>query len=104
MSLLSATSRVLRLITFVLVFFSLTAARPARAQQLSAITGQVRDESGAVLPGVTVKASSPVLQLKEVSEVTNAQGEYRITPLPIGIYTVLYTLCLLYTSDAADER
>ena len=92
MSLLSATSRVLRLITFVLVFFSLTAARPARAQQLSAITGQVRDESGAVLPGVTVKASSPVLQLKEVSDVTNAQGEYRITPLPIGIYAVLYTL------------
>ena len=92
MSLLSATSRVLRLITFVLAFFSLTAARPARAQQLSAITGQVRDESGAVLPGVTVKASSPVLQLKEVSDVTNAQGEYRITPLPIGIYAVLYTL------------
>jgi hypothetical protein len=86
-----ATLRALPLITFV-VFLSLTSANPARAQQLSAIAGQVRDESGAVLPGVTVKASSPVLQLKEVSDVTNVQGEYRITPLPIGIYTVMYTL------------
>ena len=55
------------------------------------IVGQVRDESGAVLPGVTVTLS-PALQVKEVTDVTNAQGEYRITPLPIGIYTVSYSL------------
>ena len=92
MSLSPATLRVLPLITFVCAFLGLTSANPAGAQQLSAITGQVRDESGAILPGVTVKASSPVLQLKEVTDVTNGQGEYRITPLPIGTYTVLYTL------------
>ena len=42
----------------------LVLANPAIAQELSAITGQVRDESGAVLPGVTVSVSSPVLQVK----------------------------------------
>ena len=67
-------------------------ANPAIAQELSAITGQVRDESGAVLPGVTVSVSSPVLQVKQVTDVTNVQGEYRITPLPIGTYTVSYPL------------
>jgi hypothetical protein len=61
-------------------------------QTTSAILGQVRDESGGVLPGVTVTASSPSLQVREVSDVTNAQGEYRITPLPIGTYTVTYSL------------
>jgi len=62
------------------------------AQQASAILGQVRDESGGVLPGVTVTVSSPSLQVREVSDVTNAQGEYRVIPLPIGTYSVSYSL------------
>lgn len=92
MSLPSAAVRPPRSIAICVLFFTLTLANTAIAQQLSAITGQVRDESGAVLPGVTVLASSPVLQVKQVSDVTNVQGEYRITPLPIGTYTVSYQL------------
>jgi hypothetical protein len=57
-----------------------------------AIIGQVSDEGGGVLPGVTVTARSPALQLPEVSVVTDERGEYRITPLPIGDYTVEYSL------------
>ena len=64
----------------------------AAAQDAAMITGQLKDESGAILPGVTVTTSSPSLQIKEVVDVTNAQGEYRLTPLPIGTYTVVYTL------------
>ena len=64
----------------------------AAAQQAAGILGQLKDESGGILPGVTVTASSPSLQVKEVTDVTNAQGEYRLTPLPIGTYTVVYTL------------
>ena len=56
------------------------------------IIGQVTDESGAVLPGVTVIASSPALQLQHLSGVTDERGEYRLTPLPIGTYTVEYQL------------
>ena len=92
MSLPSATVRPPRSIAIVVVFFTLALAHTAIAQELSAIIGQVRDESGAVLPGVTVSVSSPVLQVKQVTDVTNVQGEYRITPLPIGTYTVSYQL------------
>src|SRR5688572_4354038 len=56
------------------------------------IIGQVTDESGAVLPGVTVTATSPALQVPNVTAVTDERGEYRITPLPIGAYEVLYEL------------
>ena len=64
---------------------------PAAAQTAS-IIGQVTDSSGAVLPGVTVTATSPALQVPEVTEVTNALGEYRLAPLPIGEYRVTYDL------------
>ena len=56
------------------------------------ILGQVTDESGAVLPGVTVTASSPALQTRDMSIVTNERGEYRLSPLPIGTYTVTYQI------------
>src|ERR1700712_1502114 len=77
-----------------LVIGSAVAARPAAAAQASeaSIVGQVTDESGAALPGVTVSASSPALQVPDVISITNEQGEYRLSPLPIGIYTVTYTL------------
>lgn len=57
-----------------------------------AIIGQVRDSSGGVLPGVTVTATSPALQVPQMSAVTDAQGEYRLSPLPIGVYAVTWEL------------
>ena len=64
----------------------------AQAQTTASIIGQVTDESGAVLPGVTVTATSPALQVPQVAAVTDAQGDYRLSPLPIGTYEVTYTL------------
>jgi hypothetical protein len=64
----------------------------AYGQQEASIIGQVKDESGAILPGVTISATSPALQVPQVTDVTNQQGEYRLTPLPIGTYTITYTL------------
>src|SRR5688500_14565019 len=62
--------------------------RPAAAQTgaTASIVGQVTDESNAVLPGVTVTATSPALQVPSVTDVTSATGEYRLTTLPIGTY------------------
>ena len=56
------------------------------------ITGVVTDNSGAVLPGVTVTATSPALQVPSVMGVSDDRGEYRLSPLPIGVYTVLFEL------------
>src|SRR5262245_2076446 len=64
----------------------------SQAQTTASIIGQVTDEIGAVLPGVTVTATSPALQVPQVVAVTDAQGDYRLSPLPIGTYEVTYAL------------
>ena len=67
-------------------------ALPAVARAQSAIVGTVKDTSGAILPGVTVEAASPVLIEKTRSVVTNGQGQYTITDLRPGQYRVTFTL------------
>ena len=56
------------------------------------VAGVVRDESGAVLPGVTVEASSPALIEKTISAVTDSVGQYKIVNLRPGAYSVTFTL------------
>src|ERR1700680_182504 len=65
---------------------------PAVASAQATITGVVKDTSGAVLPGVTVEASSPVLIEKVRSVVTDGTGQYRIVDLRPGVYSVTFTL------------
>ena len=60
--------------------------------QQATITGVVKDVSGAVLPGVTVEASSPILIEKARNAVTDGTGQYRIVSLPSGTYTITFTL------------
>ena len=62
------------------------------AVQAQSIAGVVRDASGAVLPGVTVEAASPVLLEKVRTALSDGSGQYRITDLTPGTYTVTYTL------------
>ena len=80
----------------------LSLAPHALGQQAAGIIGQVTDESGAVLPGVTVTATSPALQVPSVVSVTDGRGDYRLSPLPIGTYTVEYIACGV--SDRATRR
>ena len=54
--------------------------------------GVVRDTSGAVLPGVTVEASSPALIEKVRSTVTNDTGQIRLENLRPGTYSVTFSL------------
>lgn len=68
------------------------AARVSAQSATASIIGLVRDDSGAVMPGVTVTASSPALLTRSMTSVTDERGEYRITPLPIGTYLVTYEL------------
>src|SRR5437762_962288 len=58
----------------------------------ASLTGTVRDASGAVLPGVTVEASSPALIEKTRSAMTDGSGQYRIIDLRPGIYALTFTL------------
>src|SRR5712675_1986174 len=72
--------------------FLLLVLVPAMAFAQAAITGVVKDASGAVLPGVTVEAASPVLIEKVRSVVSDDTGQYRIVDLRPGIYSVTFTL------------
>ena len=76
------------------LFCLLLLPRMASAQGTSAaaISGTVKDASGAVLPGVTVEAASPALIEKVRSTITDEKGEYKILELRPGTYTVTYTL------------
>jgi len=56
------------------------------------IAGAVKDASGAVLPGVTVEATSPALIEKVRTAVTDGTGQYRIENLRPGTYSVTFAL------------
>jgi hypothetical protein len=79
------------LLSRLLVVMALLAALPSLAAAQS-LAGTVRDTSGAVLPGVTIEASSPALITKVRTGVTDDTGQYRIPDLPPGTYNVTFTL------------
>jgi len=80
---------VLRKLGFVVASLALMSGS-AHAQ--TALAGVVKDTSGAVLPGVTVEAASPVLLEKTRTAVTDGTGQYRLPDLLPGTYDVTFTL------------
>src|SRR3954467_8432614 len=65
---------------------------PASAWAQVSIAGVVTDNSGAVLPGVTVEAASPALIEKVRTATTDGSGRYRIESLQPGAYSVTFSL------------
>jgi Carboxypeptidase regulatory-like domain len=65
---------------------------PTAVYAQASIVGTVKDASGAVLPGVTVEASSPALIEKTRTVVTSGTGQYSIENLRPGTYAVTFTL------------
>jgi len=73
-----------------LLFLSITAA--AQTGLSGTIAGSGKDTTGAVLPGVSVEASSPALIEKVRTVLTDDHGEYKIVDLPPGTYAISFTL------------
>src|SRR5688572_31645425 len=80
--------RAVRTLSFLVMVLCL----PTLAWAQAAIAGEVRDSSGAVLPGVTVEASSPALIEKVRTAITDGNGRYRIEDLRPGTYLVTFML------------
>ena len=81
-----------RMLTRCMTAWMMALAVPAVASAQASIAGLVRDASGAVLPGVTVEASSPALIEKTRSVVTDGSGQYKVVDLRPGAYEVIFTL------------
>ena len=62
------------------------------AQERASIVGVVQDSSSAVMPGVTIEASSPSLIEQVRSTISDTNGRYAIIDLRPGIYTVTFSL------------
>ena len=82
----------MRTIARCFLLFGLVALVPRVAAAQATLAGEVKDTTGAVLPGVTVEAASPALIQKVRTAVTDGSGRYRIEPLPPGSYTVTFSL------------
>src|SRR6476660_3399438 len=84
--------RLNRLTVLCLCVTLLSFAAPTFAQEFRGrINGTVTDNTGAVLPGVTVTASSPALIQPQV-QVTGPDGGFRFQALPPGVYEVAFEL------------
>ena len=78
------------------------AAIPASAQErFSALTGTVKDDSGAVLPGVAVSLTNKQTG-KVYTVVTDSEGVFRVLDLEPGRYSVRYELTGFTTSEVPD--
>jgi len=76
----------------ILVLLGSIALIPSATYAQGSIAGIVKDASGAVLPGVTVEASSPALIERTRSVVTDGTGQYKIVDLRPGTYAVTFAL------------
>src|SRR5438876_6358474 len=74
----------------------------AQSAQSASLVGKVTDESGAAMPGVTVTAKSPALQVPQLTTVTTNEGDYRLLELPPGVYAVTFELSGFQTSVRSD--
>jgi hypothetical protein len=86
-----------------LALFVVTSATAAAQEFRGRINGTVTDNTGAVLPGVTVTASSPALIQPQV-QVTGADGSYRFLALPPGVYEIDFDLTGFQRVQRQDVR
>jgi hypothetical protein len=64
----------------------------AQTLTLGVIEGTVTDETGAALPGVTVTLTSPALQVRQLTTVTDSAGRYRFGEVRVGAYRLQFEL------------
>jgi hypothetical protein len=82
----------LRFASVLVALALLFVAGPASAQvQTGEIFGRVTDNSGAIVPGVTVTVSGPGL-LQPLTAITATTGAFQFPRLPIGTYTVKFEM------------
>ena len=74
-----------KLLTFFFVYLAIAFAAPSllKAQDVSAMTGEVTDATGAAVPGTVVTLTNKTKGLK-YSQTSSDSGSYRFTDIPPG--------------------
>ncbi len=80
-----------RVLSLVVIVGALLLPSAASAQSTGNIAGVVNDATGAIVPGVTVEATSPALIVAR-TVTTDGQGRYLVEALPAGTYKITFTL------------
>ena len=95
----------MRLRTSLAVMALLLWSLPAVAQvSTGTVIGTIQDESNAVLPGVTVTATSPAAPGGPAVVITDAQGQFRLTELNPGLYELTAVLPGFATYEETELR
>jgi len=75
---------------FIVTLLIIASVAPGFAQQTGEIQGRITDNSGAVLPGVTVTLTAT--DRAPLTAVTSATGTFLFPRLPIGVYSLKFEL------------
>ena len=81
----------------------LTTSVFAQSAQVGTISGSVKDQTGAALPGVTVEVRSDDRGFTR-SDVTDTQGRFSFAALPLGRYTVVASLSGFQTVTSTGNK
>lgn len=87
---MNGTGRMLCIVVGLVVTVAVTTATAQVTR--SSIIGTVKDESGGVLPGVSVTIKSPALQVPQMETVSDTDGTYAFLDLPNGTYQATFQL------------
>jgi Carboxypeptidase regulatory-like domain/TonB dependent receptor len=90
--------RFVRAAAWTLVLAVVISVTVAAQQTSGTITGRIVDAQGAAIPGATVSATSPSTGFNR-TVVSDAEGLYRLSALPIGPYDLTVTLSGFSTLD-----
>jgi len=82
------------LVALTLAAIALVWTPPAHAQAniTGSIRGGVTDDTGNFLPGANVEIASAALGSATRSAITNAEGNFTINGLPVGVYSMTVTM------------
>ena len=82
---------------------ALSALAAGLQENNGAIQGQVKDQTGAVVPGAKITATSPTLP-RPMDATSDSGGNYRFQSVPVGKYTVTASRHVFATVDCASPR
>src|SRR5262245_16549757 len=83
--------RLAKLFLAFLVIFTLMGSVFAQAGSTGAISGNVKDEKGATVPGAQVEVVNATTGVTERNVTTDGNGNFGVTQLPPGTYKIVVT-------------